>query len=126
VGLTNWTPDGFIGQLFKTVMRHAPQGAAATPCDWGTQKRIEELFGAYGNIEMDAKRVAFRSPTPMDWVDKLRTSYLPVSGIFAKLDADRKRSLRSDLLELIGRFNRAKDGTMVVDAAYLEVAIVRR
>jgi hypothetical protein len=62
----------------------------------------------------------------MDWVDKLRTSYLPVNGIFAKLDADRKRSLRSELLELIGKFNRAKDGTMVVDAAYLEVAIERR
>ena len=126
VGLTNWTPDGFIGQLFRTVARHAPQPASATPCEWGTTKRIEELFGAYGNIEMDEKSVAFRSRTPMDWLDKLRTSYLPVNGIFAKLDADRKRSLRSELLELIERFNRAKDGTMVVDAAYLEVAIERR
>ena len=126
VGLANWKPDGFIGQLFKTMARHAPQVPSATPCDWGTTKRIEELFGAYGNIEMDEKSVAFRSRTPMDWVDKLRTSYLPVNGIFAKLDADRKRSLRSELLELIGKFNRAKDGTMVVDAAYLEVAIERR
>jgi ubiquinone/menaquinone biosynthesis C-methylase UbiE len=126
VGLTNWTPDGFIGQLFKTVIRHAPQGAVSTPCDWGTRERIEELFGAYGNIEIDTKRVAFRSRTPMDWVDKLRTSYLPVAGVFATLDAERKRSLRSELLELIGKFNRAKDGTMVVDAGYLEVAITRR
>jgi len=126
VGLTNWTPDGFIGQLFKTVIRHAPLGAAATPCDWGTRERIEELFGAYGNIEIDTKRVAFRGRTPMDWVDKLRTAYLPVAGVFASLDAERKRSLRSELLELIGKFNRAKDGTMVVDAGYLEVAIVRR
>ena len=84
------------------------------------------MFGAYGNIEIDTKRVAFRSRTPMDWVDKLRTSYLPVAGIFASLDADRKRSLRSELLELIAKFNRAKDGTMVVDAGYLEVAITRR
>jgi ubiquinone/menaquinone biosynthesis C-methylase UbiE len=126
VGLTNWTPDGFIGQLFRTVIRHAPQGAATTPCDWGTRERIEELFGAYGNIEIDTKRVAFRSRTPMDWVDKLRTAYLPVAGIFAALDAERKRSLRSELLELIGKFNRAKNGTMVVDAGYLEVAITRR
>jgi ubiquinone/menaquinone biosynthesis C-methylase UbiE len=126
VGLTNWTPDGFIGQLFKTVVRHAPQGAIATPCDWGTRERIEELFSAYGNIEFDTKRVAFRSRAPMDWVDKLRTSYLPVAGIFASLDAGRKRSLRSELLELVGKFNRAKDGAMVVEAGYLEVAITRR
>lgn len=126
VGLTNWTPDGFIGQLLKTVIRHAPPGPAAILCDWGTRERIEELFAAYGDIEVDAKRVAFRGRTPMDWVDKLRTAYLPVHGIFAALDADRKRSLRSDLLELVAKFNRATDGTMVVDAAYLEVAITRR
>ena len=126
VALTNWTPEGFIGQLFKTVLRHAPKGSAAMPCDWGTADRIEELFGAYGNIEADHKRVAFRSRTPMDWVDKLRTAYLPVHGIFATLDADRKRVLRSELLELVAKFNRATDGTMVVDAAYLEVSITRR
>jgi len=126
VGLTNWTPDGFIGQLFRTVIRHAPQGSAAMPCDWGTADRIEELFGAYGNIEVDGKRVAFRSRTPMDWVDKLRTAYLPVHGIFTALDADRKRALRSELLELVAKFNRATDGTMAVDAAFLEVAITRR
>jgi ubiquinone/menaquinone biosynthesis C-methylase UbiE len=126
VGLTNWTPDGFIGQLLETVIRHAPPGPAPIPCDWGTRERIDELFAAYGDIEVDGKRVAFRSRTPMDWVDKLRTAYLPVHGIFAALDADRKRSLRSDLLELVAKFNRATDGTMVVDAAYLEVAITRR
>jgi ubiquinone/menaquinone biosynthesis C-methylase UbiE len=126
VALTNWTPDGFIGQLFGTVLRHAPRGSADAMCDWGTADRIEELFGAYGNIEVDGKRVAFRCRTPMDWVDKLRTAYLPVHGIFAALDADRKRALRSDLLELVARFNRATDGTMIVDAAYLEVTITRR
>jgi ubiquinone/menaquinone biosynthesis C-methylase UbiE len=126
VGLTSWTPDGFIGRLFNTMARHAPQGSATTSCDWGTAARNEELFGAYGNIQVDDKRVAFRSSTPMDWVDKLRTAYLPVNGIFAALDADRKRALRSDLLELVAEFNRATDGTMLVDAAYLEVAITRR
>ncbi len=126
VGLTNWTPDGFIGQLFRTVIRHAPKGSALMPCDWGTLSRIEELFGAYGNIEAGGKQVAFRARTPMDWVDKLRTAYLPVHGIFATLDADDKRALRSDLLELVAKFNRATDGAMVVDAAYLEVAITRR
>jgi ubiquinone/menaquinone biosynthesis C-methylase UbiE len=126
VGLTNWTPDGFVGQLFRTVSRHAPKSSTAMPCDWGTQSRLMELFGAYGNLWVTHKQIAFRSRTPMDWVDKLRTAYLPVSGIFAALDAQRKRSLRSELLELVAKFNRATDGSMVVDAAYLEVAITRR
>ena len=87
---------------------------------------IEELFGAYGDIEVAGKRVAFRGCTPMDWVDKLRTAYLPVSGIFATLGAEQKRRLRCELLELVAKFNRATDGSMVVDASYLEVAITRR
>jgi ubiquinone/menaquinone biosynthesis C-methylase UbiE len=126
VALTSWTPEGFIGELFGTISRHAPKGPAPRPCDWGTADRIEELFGAYGNIEMRGKRVAFHSRTPMDWVDRLRTAYLPVHGIFATLDAHGKRALRGELLELVAKFNRATDGSMVVDAAYLEVAITRR
>jgi hypothetical protein len=62
----------------------------------------------------------------MDWVDKLRASYLPVTRVSAALDAAGKRALRTDLLELVAKFNRAKDGTMLVDAAYLEVVITRR
>jgi len=126
VGLANWTPDGFIGQLFKIVGRHATQGVVGMPCEWGVRNRIEELFGAYGNVEALDKRIAFRCGTPTGWVDKLRTAYLPVHGIFATLDAERKRALRSELLELVTRFNRATDGTMVVDATYLEVTITRR
>jgi len=126
VGLANWTPQGFVGQLFRIVGRHAPQGAAIATCAWGTATRLAELFGAYGNLWLAEKHVAFRSRTPMDWVDKLRTSYLPVARAFTALDAAGKRALRSDLLELVTKFNRAKDGSMVVDAAYLEVVITRR
>jgi ubiquinone/menaquinone biosynthesis C-methylase UbiE len=126
VGLANWTPEGFIGQLLRMVGRHVPPGTAAMTCDWGTAGRIEELFGAYGNVEAAGKRIAFRCRTPLDWVEKLRTVYLPVHGIFTTLDASRKRALRSELLELVAKFNRATDGTMVVDAAYLEVTITRR
>ena len=126
VGLANWTPQGFVGQLFKVVGKHAPQGAAIATCAWGTATRLAELFGAYGNLWVVEKHVAFRSRTPMEWVDKLRASYLPVLKTFAQLDAAGKRALRSDLLELVARFNRAKDSTMLVNAEYLEVVITRR
>lgn len=127
VGLANWTPDGFIGRLFAMVAEHTPQApGAAESCAWGTQPRLADLFGAYGNVWLTRKHVALRNRTPMDWVDKLRASYLPVLKAFQLLDAEGKRALRSDLLELVAKFNRATDGTMLVDAAYLEVVITRR
>jgi len=127
VGLANWTPEGFVGQLFKLLARFAPGGEAGLQsCAWGTPSRLQELFGAYGNVWSTRKNVAFRARTPMDWVDKLRADYAPVVGVCAKLDAEGKRALRGALLELVGTFNRAKDSSMVVDAEYLEVVIQRR
>jgi ubiquinone/menaquinone biosynthesis C-methylase UbiE len=127
VGLANWTPDGFIGQLFATIAAHAPGTAAGpAPFSWGTEGRLDELFGAYGGVRTTLKRVALRSPTPMDWVDKLRAGYAPVLRTFASLDAPRQKSLRGALLELVNRFNRAGDRGMTVDAEYLEVVVIRR
>jgi hypothetical protein len=126
VGLANWTPESFIGQLFKIVGRHAPQGAAVASCSWGTGARLAELFGAYGNLWVIEKHVVVRSGTPIDWVDRLRAGYLPVARTFALLDTAGKRALRSDLLELVADFNGATDGTMLVKAEYLEVIITRR
>ncbi|HEV8443214.1 MAG TPA: methyltransferase domain-containing protein [Steroidobacteraceae bacterium] len=127
LGLANWTPDGFIGQLFVTVARLAPSATGgASPFAWGTVERLEELFGVYGNLWVTRKQVTLRARTPMDWVDKLRATYAPVTKAFAQLDAPRQKSLRGELLELVTRFNRAGDATMVVDADYLEVVVTRR
>jgi ubiquinone/menaquinone biosynthesis C-methylase UbiE len=127
VGLANWTPEGFIGELFRLVGRHSnPTGGNLAPFEWGTSQCLARLFGAYGRIETIAKNVAFRSRTPAEWVDRFRASYAPASGPAALADAGRQRALRGDLLELVCRFNRAKDGSMVVDAQYLEVVITRR
>jgi len=131
VGLANWTPDGFIGQLFMTVARFAPPVPtgtvpAASPFDWGTEQRLDELFSVYGSVETAKKRVALRARTPMDWVDKLRASYSPVLKTFALLDSAGQKALRGELLELVQRFNRAKDAAMLVDAEYLEIIVRRR
>jgi SAM-dependent methyltransferase len=126
VGLTNGPPDGFIGQLFRLVDRHATSAAAGAPFLWGTEDRLAELFGVYGRIETAPKRAVFRYRSPADWVEKFRASYVPVLKTFAKLDAGKQRLLTGELLELVTRFNRAKDQTMVVDADYLEVVITRR
>ena len=127
VGLANWTPDGFVGQLFATVTRHLPQATGGTaPFLWGTPGRLEELFGVYGSVDTSLKRVALRARTPMDWVDRLRAEYMPAQKANAQLEPARQKALRGELLELVARFNRARDATMLVDAEYLEVVVRRR
>jgi ubiquinone/menaquinone biosynthesis C-methylase UbiE len=126
VGLTNWTPDGFIGQLFRLVDRHATTTAGGAPFRWGTDERLGELFGVYGRIETAPKTAVFRYRSPADWVEKFRTGYVPLLKSVTKLDADHQRALTGELLELVTRFNRAMDQTMVVEAEYLEVVVTRR
>jgi ubiquinone/menaquinone biosynthesis C-methylase UbiE len=127
LGLANWTPGGFIGQLFATVAKHAPPGASQeSPFAWGTVGRLDQLFGAYGNVHATPKAVAMRARTPMDWVDKLRANYAPVLKVSGLLEPAGQKSLRNDLLELVARFNRARDSSMLVDAEYLEVVVTRR
>jgi len=126
VGLTNWTPDGFIGQLFGLIDRHASSTAGGAPFLWGTEDRLAELFGVYGRIETAVKRAVFRYRSTVDWVEKFRASYVPLLKTFTKLDAEQQRRLTGELLELVARFNRAQDRTMVVDAEYLEVVVTRR
>src|SRR3954470_2911680 len=88
LGLANWTPDGFIGQLFVTVAHHAsPATQGVSPFAWGTIARLDELFGVYGDVSVTRKKVALRARTPMDWVDNLRATYAPVLKAFAQLDA---------------------------------------
>jgi SAM-dependent methyltransferase len=126
VGLTNWTPGGFIGQLFDVLAEFVPAAAGQGACAWGTQARLQELFGVYGAFHCTVKNVTLRARSPLDWVEKLRTSHAPVSHSFAVLDAQGKRALRSRLLELVARSNRSRDAGMIVDAQYLEVVVRRR
>jgi SAM-dependent methyltransferase len=126
VGLASWTPDGFIGQLFGLIDRHAATTAGGAPFRWGTDERLAELFGVYGGIEATTKRAVFRYRSPGDWVEKFRTGYAPLLKTFAKLDAGRQRAIDGELLELVARFNRAPDHAMVLDAEYVEVVVTRR
>jgi SAM-dependent methyltransferase len=126
VGLANWTPGGVIGQLFELLAQFVPAQDGQAACTWGTSQRLHELFGVYGTVHSEVKNVALRARTPMDWIDKLRVSHEPVVRAFAQLDASGKRMLRSRMLDLVARFNRATDAGMLIDAAYLEVLIRRR
>ena len=128
VGMANWTPDGFIGQLFKTIGKHVPPPAGVeSPALWGTRQRIQDLFGAHAAMVMvEARLFAFRYHSPAHWLEIFKNYYGPVLKAFAALDAAKQPALADDLLALIQRFNRAKDGTMVTPSEYLEVVITKK
>lgn len=124
IGLSNWTPEGFIGQLFKTIGQHvSPAAGIKPPSLWGTQARLDELFSGRATLEATPRLFIFRYRSPEHWVDVFRTWYGPVHKVFAALPEARQAVLERDLLDLIGRFNRAEDGTMVVPSEYLECVI---
>jgi ubiquinone/menaquinone biosynthesis C-methylase UbiE len=128
IGLANWTPDGFIGQLFKTLGKHLPPPAGAkSPALWGTRARITEMFGtSAASIKAEPRTFAFRYRSPQHFLDVVRTYYGPTLKAFAALEEGKRHEFASDLLALVGRMNRAEDGTMVVRSEYLEIVIAKR
>jgi ubiquinone/menaquinone biosynthesis C-methylase UbiE len=128
IGLANWTPEGFIGQVFKTLGKFLPAPTGAkSPALWGTRARIEELFGmAATSITVEKRNFSFRYRSPEHFLDVFKSYYGPILKAFAALDEANQQALRSDLLTLIRRMNRADDGTMVVPSEYLEIVIVKR
>ena len=128
IGMANWTPEGFIGQLFKTIGRHvAPPAGVASPALWGTRPRIDELFDAHAaSISADSRHFVFRYRSPDHWLDIFRTYYGPVHKAFAALEPNAQSALADDLLALVKRFNRSGDRSMVVPSEYLEIVIERK
>ena len=128
IGLANWTPDGFIGAVFKTLGRHvAPPAGVKSPALWGTRARLGEMFGAKAaSITAEPRMFVFRYRSPQHWLDVFKTFYGPMLKAFAALDATAQDALRRDLLDLVSDFNRSGDDTMAVPSEYLEVVISKR
>ncbi|MEO8249478.1 MAG: methyltransferase domain-containing protein [Burkholderiales bacterium] len=128
IGLANWTPDGFIGQLFKTLGKHVPPPAGVkSPALWGTEPRLAELFGAEAaSIEAKPREFVFRYRSAEHWIEVFRTWYGPLLKAFTALEPSAQLALEADLKTLIARFDRSGGGSMVVPGAYLEVVVTRR
>ena len=128
IGLANWTPEGFIGQLFKTIGKYVPPPAGVkSPSLWGTRPRLEELFGAAAQqIHTTPREFTFRYRSPMHFVEVLRTYYGPMHKVFAALQGDAQAAFTRDVLDLIEQRNRSQDRTLVLPSEYLEVVITRR
>ena len=128
IGLANWTPKSFIGQLFKTIGRYIPPAPGVrSPALWGTKARLEELFGnAAREIRTTQREFVFRYRSAVHWIEVFRTCYGPMNRTFAALDAETQAAFTCDLLTLIDGRNRSGDHTLVLPSEYLEVVIDRK
>jgi ubiquinone/menaquinone biosynthesis C-methylase UbiE len=126
IGLANWTPDGFIGQVFKTIGRHIPPPAGLrSPALWGTESRLGELFPSH-QVSVAKRVFNFRYRSAAHWLDVFKTYYGPAHRAFASLDGPERGALQADILELLKEFNRAADGVLIVPGEYLEAVITTR
>jgi SAM-dependent methyltransferase len=127
IGLANWTPDSFIGHVFRTIGKHVPPPAGVkSPALWGTEQRLRELFGdGFTELRINRRNFVFRYRSPAHWLEVFRTYYGPSLKAFAALDAASQADLAHDLTELLERFNQGGD-TLVLPSEYLEVVATRR
>lgn len=127
IGLANWMPSSFIGNVFKVVGKHVPPPAGVvSPSQWGSQDYLAVLFGDRATIAATERHFNFRYASPTHFVDVFRTYYGPVLKAFSALDSDGAAALDRDLRALIDDFNVATDGTVVIPSTYLEVVARRR
>ena len=127
IALASWTPDGFIGRVFRTVARWVPPPAGLRPpAEWGTERRLRELFeGAVRQLRAAEREFTFRYRSPAHWIEVFRAWYGPIHRAFQALPPDGAAALERELTALLEEGNAATDGTLAVPSTYLEAVVVR-
>ncbi len=127
IAMANWTPESYIGEVFRIVGRFVPPPAGVAPASaWGTEARLRELFdGAARELKIERKHFHFVFRSPEHWVELFRTYYGPVLKAFGALDAAGQAELHAALVEALERRNVAGSESLVVPSEYLEIVIER-
>jgi SAM-dependent methyltransferase len=127
IGLANWTPEGFIGQLFKVIGKYIPAPAGLnSPALWGNEAYVAQLFGAIGvDIRAVRKHFNFRYASAGHWLQVFRDFYGPTHKAFAALDSTDQARLAVDIAALLERLNVGGSRSLVVPSEYLEVVITK-
>ena len=126
IGMANWTPEGLVGEMFRTMAGHAPLPPGVTPpALWGTEEHLHELFGeGISELRTERRHMTQRFRSAEHWIEVFRTWFGPVKMAFARVGSDGEQSLHDDLVELLERHNVDQD-TLVLPGEYLEVVAVK-
>lgn len=126
IGLANWTPAGFLGQLLRAVAKYVPPAPGLqSPLLWGTTTHVGELFQGVTSIEHTTRMFAFRYRSPEHWVQVFRNFYGPTHTAFLALDVDGQAELEADLLVLLRSLDQGGGHGLVVPGEYLETVITK-
>lgn len=127
IAMANWTPTGFVGQMFKLTGKHVPPPNMPSPVLWGDETAARErLKDGIADLKLTRRKVTLRFPfSPIKTVEHFRQYYGPTQMAFKALDEGGQSALRHDLEELWTENNQATDGTTEVGSEYLEVIAVR-
>jgi SAM-dependent methyltransferase len=128
IAMANWTPSGFIGQMFKTAASHVPPPPGMTsPVLWGVEENVRDRLGeGISKVETKLQKITWVFPfSPADVVEHFRLYYGPTQKAFGALDEEKQAALRKDLEQLWATHNQATDGTTRLEAEYLEVVATR-
>jgi ubiquinone/menaquinone biosynthesis C-methylase UbiE len=126
IGMANWTPEGFVGRLFKAIGRYVPPSPGVkSPALWGTKAHLITLFGSKAHLSAETKNFIFRYKSPHHWFEIFRGYYGPIVKAFEAIDQETREPMAAALFGLIDEFNIAEDGTLVIPSQYLEVVITK-
>ena len=126
IGMVNWVPDGYIGELFRTIGRHLPPPPGVRPpVLWGSEERLRELFGPEVTISAPRRTFLWRFPSAEHQAEYFATFYGPTNKALAALGADRAAALKADMVEVARSFDVSDDDTLVLRQDYLE-AVIRK
>ena len=124
--MANWTAEGFVGLLFKTMAKHVPPPAIMpSPLLWGNEDVVRKRFKDHADaIEFSKQSYPFFYPfSPGEVVEYFRAYYGPTNRAFATLDPEAQARLRADLTELWSNHNKGSAGTTQYTAEYLQVTV---
>lgn len=129
IAMANWTPEGHVGQMFKTIGKHLPPPPLMeSPVKWGIEATARErLQPGAASISTTKRMYPMRYPfPPAEVVEFFFTFYGPTLKAYGALDAAGQAALRKDLVQLWSDNNKARDGTTDVDSEYLELVAIRK
>jgi hypothetical protein len=127
IGMANWVPDGFVGEMFMTTAKHAPPPpGVAPPSRWGTEERLRELFGdGISDLRVEHRTSVQRFASADHWLEVFRTFFGPTKVAFERVGVDGEAALEADIRELLARYNRAGDRALVLESDYLQMVATR-
>lgn len=124
IGMVNWVPDGYIGELFRAIGRHLPPAPGVRPpVLWGSEDRLRELFGPEVDITAPRRSFLWRWPSAEHQAEYFATFYGPTNRAMAALGADGAAALKADMIKVADSFNVSDDDTLVLRQDYLEPVI---